>query len=194
MSTSRVYYRERQRLVTADLRQEQDYLLGLAGRHHLAHHQWGVVRGLRVVRTAGGGLALTPGVAIDGYGREILVPDAVALGAPDLKACHALVLYYCEFDAQLWPDRQCEDRPAPRIAQRFAWVLVDEFLPRDDDQPIENARSAGRFAGSPPWPVLVGRIGEGCFAGLVTEGKEDANADEAEDEGEIEEESEKITI
>src|SRR5438045_4000707 len=121
MSATRVYYREQQRLVTADLRQEQDYRLGVAGRHHLAHHQWGVVRGLRILRSRVG-FTLTPGVAIDGYGREILVGDAVALGAPDLDACHALILYYCELDAQLWPDRTCEDRPAPRIAQRFAWV------------------------------------------------------------------------
>jgi len=163
MSAARVYYRERQRLVTADLRDEQEYLLAIAGRHHLAPHQWGVVRGLRILRSIAGGFMLTPGVAIDGYGREILVGDSVALGSPDLNACQAVVLYYCEFDAQVWPDRKCEDIPAPRIAQRFVWGLLDEFQARDDDQPIEAARAAGRFIGSAPWPVLVGRIGEACL-------------------------------
>ena len=69
MAVALVHYRERQRLLTADFVTEQDYRLGLAGRHHLGPHRWGVVRGLALVRDVDGWI-LEPGLAIDGYGRE----------------------------------------------------------------------------------------------------------------------------
>ena len=74
MSITRVDYRERQRLSAADLRREQNYRLGLIGRHLLAAHRFGVVRGLRIIEPSPGVSTLTPGIAVDGYGRVIVVP------------------------------------------------------------------------------------------------------------------------
>ena len=168
MSVVRVKYRERQRLKTADLRAEQDYRLGLAGRHHLSHHRWGVVRGLRVVSNYHGGFTLTSGVAIDGYGREILVREPVDLEIDDTNLCSYVVLYYCEYPEQLPPGRACRDEPAPRIAQRAKWIASDAALPPTDiadaegiDE-LERARSAGVLTGLPPWPVLVAKVGLNC--------------------------------
>lgn len=162
MSITRVAYREGQRLTTADLVAEQEYRLGVAGRHHLSHHEWGVVRGLRVVRNHAGGFTLTPGVAIDGYGREILVTAPLDLDIPDAKLCWFVILYYCEYPEQVPPGRSCKDEPAPRIAQRARAVVSEQFVTPAPFDDLEHARAAGKPAGLRPWPVVVARVGMGC--------------------------------
>jgi hypothetical protein len=166
MSITRVQYRERQRLTAADLRFEQDYRLGLGGRHHFSHHRWGIVRGLRIVETRGD-FVLTPGVAIDGYGREILVPRAIEIEFEgfDKEGCWFVVLHYCEDPEQVPPGRPCKDEPAPRIRQRTAVVVSDRLdLPAESSDDVARARAAGRMTGLPPWPVLVATYGLGCRA------------------------------
>ena len=164
MNIVRVHYRERQRLTAADLRAEQDYRLGLTGRHHLTHHDWGVVRGLRVIGSVAQGFTLTRGVAIDGYGREIVVPEPLALAIDHPERCAFVLLYYCEYPEQAPPGRPCEDDPAPRVAQRVKRSsIVEDFTPPAtalDD--VGRARAAGRLADLRPWPVVVARIGSGC--------------------------------
>jgi hypothetical protein len=167
MSMVRVLYRERQRLTAADLRLEQEYRLGLGGRHHVTHHEWGVVRGLHLIaaasRTAGpASFSLTPGVAIDGYGREILVLEPVDLQVADPGKCWDVLIYYCEYPQQVPPGRACEDRPAPRISQRFKVVTrlhtAAAIAPEPEELP--GARAAGPLAGRLPWPVLVAKVGD----------------------------------
>src|SRR5882672_12865706 len=121
MSIVRVEYRERQRLTAADLRTEQDYRLALAGRHHVGPHEWGVVRGLYVMEPRGPSTAFTlmPGVAIDGYGREILVPEPHELTGVTPEDCCYVWLYYCEAGEQIPRGRVCKDDPAPRVAQLY---------------------------------------------------------------------------
>lgn len=158
MSITRVQYRERQTLTTADLRWEQDYRLGMGGRHHLAHHDRGIVRGLRVTER-NGVFELTPGVAIDGYGRELLVPITVELDALAGDGPWSLLLYYCEDPEQTPPGRPCKDDPAPRIRQRTAWRLTSRFeMAAMSATDLGRARAAGRMASLPPWPVLVADI------------------------------------
>lgn len=154
MGIPRVHYRERQQLTAADLRAEQDYRLGLARRHHLAPHQWGVVRGLSVVNV-NNRYVLMPGVAIDGYGRELLVTEPFDLDIDGTPECLFVMLYYCEFPADAQLGRTCHDTPAPRTAQRarvFTGGLVTP--PLDSDDLIFTLPSA------PPWPVVVDAIGE----------------------------------
>jgi hypothetical protein len=153
----RVHYRERQRLLTADLLAEQQYRLAIAGRHALAPHRWGVVRGLTLV-VSGRDVIVQPGLAIDGFGREIVVPEAVRAPGLDLETCAAVLLYYCEAAVQRSPG--CVQDPAPRIGHRFRIRTVPVFggiirVP----QPI-----AGRAAGKSdaPWPVLLGYAGKTC--------------------------------
>ena len=163
MSITRVQYRERQRLTAVDLRTEQDYRLGIAGRHHISHHRGGVVRGLRVVARSSTTWTLMPGVAIDGYGREILVPNAVDLPTGNPEACWFVLLYYCEYPEQVPPDRSCKDDPAPRTGHRFRVVLADDFSPRSEMPPdIDRARAAGSLRDLSSWPILVARVGKDC--------------------------------
>ena len=155
MSIARVHYRERQRLTADDLRTEQAYRLGLARRHHLAPHQWGVVRGLDVVKVDDRYL-LMPGVAIDGYGRELLVTEPIDLDVDGTPDCLFVTLYYCESPADAQPGRTCHDTPAPRIAQR-AKVVTGALVtpPPDSDDLI-----TGLPTDAPPWPVVVDAIGD----------------------------------
>ncbi len=80
MSTLRVAYRERQRLLAADLNDEQAYRIAQRRRHNAAQHGWGIVRGLKPDCAKDGSLTVTPGTAVDGYGREIVVPGELKVG------------------------------------------------------------------------------------------------------------------
>jgi hypothetical protein len=160
MSLTRVHYRERQRLVAADLRAEQAYRMALAARHHLASHDWGVVRGLRIARSDAGAFTLLPGVAIDGNGRELVVAEPVPLDVEDTERCWWIVLHACERPEQVPPGRACQDRPAPRLAPRVLVSVDDAFAdPVEDEDPMAGI---GVAAGGRPWPVLVARIGRAC--------------------------------
>lgn len=162
MANTRVHYRERQRLSAADLRREQDYRLGLMGQHAIAHHLPGVVRGLRVAGAPRGGV-LTAGVAVDAFGRDIVVPQALGLDFdhPADDRPRYLLLHYCEAPQQLPPGRACADVPAPRIAQRFALRLATQLDEAGDrTPPFDTARAAGS-AGLAPLPVLLSGIAPG---------------------------------
>jgi hypothetical protein len=74
--SKRVHFRERQTLRRDDLADDQAHRIKARRRHNIAQHSWGIVRGLALAEDARGVL-LTPGVAIDGYGRELVVPEAV---------------------------------------------------------------------------------------------------------------------
>ena len=71
---ARVSYFERQFLRTQDFVDEQAYQIAMRRRHNIAHHRWGVVEGLKIV-VEEGNLFVEPGMAIDGYGREVTLPQ-----------------------------------------------------------------------------------------------------------------------
>lgn len=156
MGNTRVDYREGQRLTAADLRSEQTYRLGLMGQHAIAHHRPGIVRGLRLVRSPAGVCTLFPGIAIDGFGREIVVARAVEIDLPPSKTeSRHVLLNYCEDPQQSPPGRQCADDPAPRILQRALVSVAARFdAPDDVAERYERARAAGT-QGLAPWPLLV---------------------------------------
>jgi hypothetical protein len=76
-------YYERQFLGVRDFEAEQEYHRDMRRRHNLAHHTWGIVTGLDMVQGAdeAGRITVTlqPGMAVDGFGREILVLAPVPL-------------------------------------------------------------------------------------------------------------------
>src|SRR4051812_45980203 len=73
----RLRYYAQQYLGPADFTDEQAYHRGMRRRHNVGHHTWGIVVGLHVIeRTPSSGpleVWLTPGMAVDGFGRELLV-------------------------------------------------------------------------------------------------------------------------
>lgn len=72
---TRVNYYDRQFLRPADLADEQAYHRDLRRRHNIGQHRWGIVGGLELRKDGEGGLIVQPGFAIDGYGRELVVPQ-----------------------------------------------------------------------------------------------------------------------
>ena len=83
-------------LTAADFAREQEYHLAGRRRLTLLAVGSGVVEGLRV-RTTGNHVIVSPGLAIDGLGREIIVPEAVEVCLDALHRNGAfVVLSYAE--------------------------------------------------------------------------------------------------
>jgi hypothetical protein len=78
MSVERVLYGERNILTAADLNDEQDYLVRLSREHRLTAHGWGILMGLRL-KAVWTDLVLLPGAAVDGYGRQLIVPEQLVI-------------------------------------------------------------------------------------------------------------------
>jgi len=173
MSVTRVHYRERQRLRATDLRQEQAYHVGMRRWHHIAHHGWGIVTGLDVTTDAVGRFIVNPGMAIDGYGRELIVPEPCLLPVRCFEelACDTI-------DVWLVYSRRAETPPQHgrwdcgpgqhtrwREEARLRLVPADSIDPcQPVDAPVTDCTCSGQEeplddAGR-EWPVYLGRIGQ----------------------------------
>ncbi len=76
----RVRYFDQQILRTEDFVDEQAYHVEMRRRHNIAHHTWGIACGLELAVDQQG-LVVRPGMAIDGYGRELILPQELRLSA-----------------------------------------------------------------------------------------------------------------
>jgi hypothetical protein len=74
-SPKRMRYFLGQLLGEDDFLAEQDYLMGKDRRHERFLHGWGVVCGLGVSAGARGTVTVEPGLAIDRWGREVVVSE-----------------------------------------------------------------------------------------------------------------------
>lgn len=87
----RVLYYEREYLRSFDFIAEQNYHLEMRRRLNLALHLWGIVEGLNVklgevVPGAPNQFYISPGMAIDAYGREILLFASKVLSEDEILA------------------------------------------------------------------------------------------------------------
>lgn len=76
----RVNYFPRQYLRRQDFSDEQSYQIALRRRHNISHHSWGVVVGLDIA-VEEGVLLIRPGIAVDGYGRELFLAGKYAISS-----------------------------------------------------------------------------------------------------------------
>ncbi len=139
-------YFQRQVLGALDFEAEQEYHRDLRRRHNVGHHTWGIVVGLELeerapVQGATGPIEVfvRPGMAVDGFGREILVLEPFQI-APDPQVFHGLtrdedVAVWIAYDEERtrrppagW--EQCEDgeNQLTRVREQFR-ILVG----RQDD-------------------------------------------------------------
>lgn len=79
-SITRVHYFEGQFLRTQDFVDEQAYHVAMRRRHNIAHHTWGIVTGLELVLDDGN-FYVQPGMAVDGYGRELILAQKRSLSS-----------------------------------------------------------------------------------------------------------------
>lgn len=78
---SRVRYFAGQFLRTPDFTDEQQYHIAMRRRHNVGHHSAGIVAGLRITMQDDRPV-LEPGVAVDGYGRELVLIQRTPLDVP----------------------------------------------------------------------------------------------------------------
>ncbi len=124
-------------LTERDLSAEQRYFIDKLRLHHLALHGWGVVCGLRVKphpHCPDRRLVIEPGLAIDGCGREILVPEEVEIELPEKPE----------------PPPELEDPCPPEVPeQRYPPDRPGDQQPPDQKPPYGGGKS-DRPGGYPP--------------------------------------------
>jgi hypothetical protein len=176
----RARYREGQVLRAADLAAEQAYLIAMRRRHNIGGHVWGIVRGLELKRPRNKEeITLQPGMAVDGFGRELIIQEAwassfqllnerfEAIGNPkqaDFWLCHAR---QSEFTLQ--PGKwDCGPGQNNRWREEVVLLLTEgdsDSLP-DPRKPVSVAEEDFDFSPHeiPPddpdrkWPVYLGRV------------------------------------
>ena len=94
----RVNYYRHQFLVETDFQEEQSYHVEMRHRHNRYMHGWGIAGGLLVEQHTDREVLITPGMALDRDGREVVLNDAAILAiAPLEHAGHVyVVLNYLE--------------------------------------------------------------------------------------------------
>lgn len=170
---SRVNYFDGQFLRLSELRDEQAYHLELRRRHHLSHHSWGIVMGLDILRQDDGRPAVRPGLAIDGYGRELLLIDRRVVNRADFDRYGTSRLdLWLEYQLELSDDRTApadcaaaDPRRAYRATERAQLVFTrGGALPdprRPPGVPVEALTEPQLATPDDPrqrWPVYLGRI------------------------------------
>ncbi len=156
---TRVQYSERQFLGAADFRVEQEYHRGRDRRHFLGPHTWGIVVGLELIELAVPGatdevdVILQPGLATDGYGRELVAFAPFRLDPVSFErfvddAHRQVWLAYDEvpYDAASNGGR-CEETPERRVSEGLR-LVVDPTPPTHDDVVVDGVAGA-----VPPGPT-----------------------------------------
>jgi cytoskeletal protein CcmA (bactofilin family) len=137
----RLHYYQRQYLGAQDFEDQQTYHRDILRRLTLAYHTWGIVMGLELKQvTNGTGIYITPGMAIDGYGREIVMFTPTTLDPALFRSFHnsgyhTVCLQYSETLA-VSPQTgygQCDqNNQFGRVAENFQVVIRDQGAFRDN--------------------------------------------------------------
>jgi len=167
----RLHYYERQFLRPRDFQDEQAYHLEMRRRHLIAHHTWGIVEGLEIEQNPTTEIWLVrPGMAVDGFGREIL------LFAPEPLDTEAIAALLEEATGptklKIWlayhPEKT--NRPAPgyevcgqpeqftHILETFRLIYRDKPLTHDQSKPLPPHNELVDNPDSAAWPVYLGTI------------------------------------
>jgi hypothetical protein len=108
-----------------DFNDEQNYMLNKMRLHNRMLHGWGTVSGLEVSASEDSfnGVIVSPGVAIDPFGNEIIVSSAVQCAFPEEYELAYLVLYWAERETDSVPARSAEgesDQTVPSRVEEYA--------------------------------------------------------------------------
>lgn len=170
---TRVNYFDRQFIRLAELRDEQTYHLEQRRRHNLSHHSWGIVVGLDLLLEDGRPV-VRPGLAVDGYGRELLLLNRAVCGREQFDRLGARRLdLWLEYRLDLQDDRLAPSECGPAGADRRyraserAEVVVTRGGARPDPRhppgvpptAFEEPMLATPDDPAQRWPVYLGRIG-----------------------------------
>jgi hypothetical protein len=169
-SIDRVHFYERQYLRAFDLDAEQLYHLQMRRRLNLALHLWGIVDGFDVTKGplvpgAPDQFIISPGMAIDGFGREIVMPQAYALSSEDVrlnriagpKDCWLAIAYRRELATPPSPGyRLCDlNDQFTRWHETFAILILDT---KPAPTPVGVADALSDDPRQDDWPVVIGKV------------------------------------
>jgi hypothetical protein len=165
----RLKFYEKQFLRVRDFRDEQAYHIEMRRRHQIAHHTWGIVVGLQMTpEPTSKSWSVAPGLAVDGFGREIVVPEAEALDRNQIAA----VLPPGKTTLKIWIAYRTEttDRPPrgykvcdgddqfTRVRETFRLIYQDDPPTRDQKSPPLPYEALSDEPSRAPWPVYIGTI------------------------------------
>jgi hypothetical protein len=174
----RVCYYEDQFLHADDFIDEQAYQVAMHRRHNIAGHIWGIAYGLELMVDKDGHIAVAPGLAIDGYGREIVLSRGWPLDKREFDTQSSEILeVWLRYDRQALDGAasNCDDSTSHRWREQgVVYVSPPDRLLYFDPvadipehrQPNEVKREDLKFAPNrtPPddpehlWPVFLGQI------------------------------------
>jgi len=167
---SRVNYYDGQYIRLAEMRDEQAYHRQLHRRHNLSHHSWGIVTGLELVLEEGTP-AVRPGLAVDGYGRDLLLTERRVFGRDQFDRLGTSRLdlwleYRLDIESDVTASVCADDGGQPYRATERAGVVATRggSLP-DPRQPpgVPPTALEEPLLDTPDdprkrWPVYLGRI------------------------------------
>ncbi len=170
----RVNYYEREYLRSFDFDAEQLYHIEMRRRLNLALHRWGIVQGLDIqdkppVPGAPTEATIMPGMAIDAYGREIVLFAPFALTEDYLH--EKGISIKGTYDVWITYGREPATPPTPGYAvcdltdQYTRWREVPQILVKDPTftgpQPDKEPVASADLYDDPskyPWPIRLGSI------------------------------------
>ena len=177
MTPERPAFFEGQILAAADLTSAVDYGRGQAARHERYLHDWGIAEGLELTTAPDSSgqyvdVTLNPGLAIDGTGREIIVPTSVLLStaeffiangaSPQAATNYPILLHGLDTSppAAILTTGACGPGGQPaRTEEGFG--LTYGALGADlslDEQQVPDVTAGPVPAAGPQWEVLVGFV------------------------------------
>jgi hypothetical protein len=184
----RLNYYEGEFLGAVDFQAEQEYHRDMRRRHNLGQHTWGIVTGLQLAQVPNGlndpngGAAeadvyLQPGMAVDGFGREIVVlnqyqltPSMFAAIAPQGNSVQTLQIWIGYQQALLQPSSDgCANMNVSnayaRIQETYTLTVTAQNVSPVDNQivvngspttpPVPPSSSSSGSSSPPPDPPLV---------------------------------------
>lgn len=135
----RVRYFEGKMLTVDDLATEQNYHREKQKLHNRALHGAGIVSGLEI-SVKGTSLSVNPGLALDPFGNEILVPGSVRQNLPSGKKTVYVCLAYSERETDPVPSGH---RTPQYSRTEEGFTLLIETAPGQDCIPIARLAKTG---------------------------------------------------
>lgn len=170
-------FAEGQILAATDLGATVDFPRGRAARHDRYLHEWGIAEGLTLTKEDRTdpdnrpyvAITVQPGVAIDGTGREIVVPDPVVLqeslfdevNGADPASLDPYPVFLAGLDEDQTPVSLAADRCGSTSATtRVAETYQISFGKLGDQRRVPDPVEVGEGPGDNPerWPILIGYV------------------------------------
>ncbi len=168
----RLNYYEGEYLGAVDFEAEQEYHRDMRRRHNIGQHTWGIVTGLDVAQFLNGGansevdVYIQPGMAVDGFGREVLVLSPLQL-TPDMFADfplkQSLSIWIAYSQQMIQPSQdQCASASVSNAYSRVQegyQIVIDPTPPTSDPVIVAgNEVEPPTSPVSPPLPASAGDV------------------------------------